>query len=450
MQQSLLQGGHNVNSIQTIKMDDAPLSKFHIKMAALTFGAHWTDGYVLGIIGIAFTLIQPQLNLDPFWTGLIGSSALIGLFLGSLVLGYISDFIGRQKIFLFSFVLITVASVMQFFADSAWELFFLRILIGIGMGGDYSVGHTMLAEFSPRKHRGVLLGSFSVIWTVGYVAATFVGTYMLSMGPDAWRWMLASSALPAALILFLRIGTPESPRWLINKGRIDEAREIVKKHLGPNIVLDDETPVEKTGGSFSLLFSKEMRKRTIFNCLFFVCLVIPYFAIYTFLPTILDTMGLRANFGTELLLNGLLIIGAILGIWCTIKFSRRGFLINSFIILTVTLLLLTVLPDSAIVLMIVTFAVFTLIMSAVSNLVGVFPAESFPTEVRSSGVGLATSFSRFGSAIGTFLLPIGIDSFGFHLTMLGLAGVLVVGTIVSIAWAPETKNLSLSEASDLH
>ncbi|MGO4119209.1 MFS transporter, partial [Rhizobium ruizarguesonis] len=89
----------------------------------------------------------------------------------------------------------------------------------------------------------------------------------------------------------------------------------------------------------------------------------------------------------------------ILGIWFTIKFSRRGFLISSFIVLAVTLFLLTVLPESMTFLMILVFAVFTLIMSAVSNLVGVFPAESFPTEVRSSGVGLATSFSRFGSAI---------------------------------------------------
>ncbi|MGO4119007.1 MFS transporter, partial [Rhizobium ruizarguesonis] len=197
--------------------------------------------------------------------GLIGSSALIGLFLGSLILGYISDFIGRQKIFVLSFILITLASFLQFFAETPAQLFLLRILIGIGMGGDYSVGHTMLAEFSPKKHRGVLLGSFSVIWTVGYVASTVIGMNLLSLGPDAWRWMLASSALPAVIILLLRIGTPESPRWLINKGRIDEARQIVKKYLGPNIVLDDETPVPKTQGSFARLFSKGMRKRTAFN-----------------------------------------------------------------------------------------------------------------------------------------------------------------------------------------
>ncbi|MEG0258773.1 MAG: MFS transporter [Lysinibacillus sp.] len=432
----------------TIKLDDAPLNKFHIKIAGLTFGAHFTDGYILGIIGFALLLLTPQMELSAFWIGLIGSSALIGLFLGSLVLGWISDYVGRQKIFVFSFIIITLASILQFFADSPMELVLLRILIGIGLGGDYSVGHTMLAEFSPRKHRGVLLGSFSVIWTFGYVAANLIGIFAINTSPDAWRWMLASSAIPAVIILVLRMGTPESPRWLISKGRVEEALEIVQKHVGPNIVLDDETPSQGKSG-FATLFSKEMRKRTAFNCIFFVCLVIPYFAIYTFLPNILDEIGLSAGHGTDLLLNGLLIVGAVLGIWFTVKFSRRGFLINSIIVLIISLSLLSFLPSSASVLMIISFAVFTLIMSAVSNLVGVFPAESFPTEIRSSGVGLATSVSRLGSAIGTFLLPMGIASIGVQYTMLCLTGVLVIGLIVSIAWAPETKSLTLSEASNL-
>jgi MFS transporter, putative metabolite transport protein len=431
---------------QTIKMDDAPLNKFHIKMAGLTFGAHFNDGYILGMIGIALTLITPQMNLNAFWLGLLGSSALIGLFLGSLILGRVSDRIGRQKIFVLSFVLITIASFLQFFVDSPLQLFLLRVLIGFGIGGDYSEGHTMLAEFAPRKHRGVLLGSFSVIWTFGYVASTFIGLWFQELGPDAWRWMLASAAIPSVIILFLRIGTPESPRWLINNGRIEEAREIAKKYIGQNIVLDDEKPT-KEDSNFSVLFGKKYRKRTAFNSLFFVCLVMPYFAIYTFLPTILSIMGLKASFGTDLMLNILLIVGAVLGIWFTIIFSRRGFLISSFIVLVISLLLLSILPSSATTLMIICFAIFTLILSAVSNLVGVFPAESFPTEVRSSGVGFATAISRLGSAISTFLLPVSLSQYGINNTMLALTGVLIIGTLVSIAWAPETKYLSLTDAS---
>ncbi|MDF9902098.1 UNVERIFIED_ORG: putative MFS transporter [Pseudomonas reinekei] len=432
-------------SVQPVKIDDLPIGRFHIKIAGLTFGAHFTDGYILGLIGIAFTLLSPQMQLDAFWQGLIGASALIGLFLGSLFFGWISDKVGRQKIFLVSFVLITIASVMQFYVESAMALFLCRVLIGIGLGGDFSVGHAMLAEFSPKKHRGVLLGSFSVIWTFGYVAATFVGTAMLSLGDDAWRWMLASSAIPAAMILIARIGTPESPRWLVNQGRIAEARAIVRKHLGEHVELD-ETPSTETRSGYAVLFSREYRKRTAFNCLFFVCIVMPYFAIYTFLPSILQKMGLAEGFGTELMLNMLLILGALIGIWCTIKFTRRGFLINSFIILALALFLLAVLPGSAAWLMVLVFGVFTLVLSAVSNLVGVFPAESFPTEVRASGIGLATAVSRLGSAISTFLLPVSVAGIGLSPTMGILAAILALGALLSWAWAPETKSLTLSQA----
>lgn len=195
-----------------------------------------------------------------------------------------------------------------------------------------------------------------------------------------------------------------------------------------------------------MLFSREYRKRTAFNCLFFVCIVMPYFAIYTFLPSILQKLGLAEGFGTELMLNMLLILGALIGIWCTVKFSRRGFLINSFIILAVALFMLAALPGSAPFLMVLVFGVFTLVLSAVSNLVGVFPAESFPTEVRASGIGLATAVSRLGSAVSTFLLPVSVAGIGLSPTMGILASILALGAIISWAWAPETKSLTLSQA----
>lgn len=285
-----------------------------------------------------------------------------------------------------------------------------------------------------------------MIWTIGYVAANVLGLAYGDATPDAWRWLLASAALPALIVLVLRIGTPESPRWLLGKGRVQEARAIVAKHFGPHVMLDGSAEPHANAG-FARLFRRDLIRRTIFNCAFFVCLVIPYFAIYTFLPTILKTIGLAEGFGADLLLNAFLVLGALIGIGLTIRLSRRGFLIGSFAVTCASLVALAVLPSAAAVAMIVAFAIFTLTMSAFSNLVGVFPPECFPTEVRASGVGLAIACSRLGSAIGTFLLPAGIATLGFHVTMFALAGVLLVGMIVSIAWAPETKHLTLEEAS---
>ena len=438
-------------STTKIQLDDLPVGAFHYKIIGLTFGAHLTDGYILGLIGIAFTLITPEMNLDAFWLGVIGSSVLLGLFIGCIVSGIVSDRFGRQKIFLFSFLIIVTGSILQFYAQTPLELAMCRVFMGIGIGGDYSVGHALLAEFLPKKSRGAILGSFSVIWTCGYVAATFIGAWLiqLDLGANTWRWMLASSAVPAFMVLVGRLGSPESPRWLHNQGREAESQAILTKHFGENVVLADET-IDHSNAGFSALFSKKYIKRTVFNCMFFACIVMPYFAIYTFLPMILKAMNLQEGFGTEMLLNAMLIIGAFVGIACTIKFSRRGFLIGSFVLLTIILFILAVLPSEQKFLLVTLFALFTLTLSAVSNLVGVFPAESFPTEVRSSGIGFATAMSRLGSVISTFLLPVIMKNYGLGSTMMTLAGILLVGTIVSVLWAPETKGLSLADAGKVH
>ncbi|QAU22909.1 MFS transporter [Dyella sp. M7H15-1] len=432
-------------------LDDVPLNGFHCKMAGLTFGAHFTEGYALGTIGYALPSLSAQMELDAFWHGLIGSSALAGIFIGSLLFGWLSDRVGRQKIFLLSFLIITTTAFAQFFVDSPLQLCIMRVLLGFGMGGDFAVGHAILAEFSPRKHRGMLLGSFSVIWTIGYVAANLIGMQYGHVSPDAWRWLLASAGLPALIVLILRMGTPESPRWLLGQGRLGEAQAIVRRYFGAKVRLDTSKMHEHGehahSGGYARLFKRDLIRRTLFNCIFFVCLVIPYFAIYTFLPGILKMLHLEDGHVADLLLNGFLILGAVIGIWLTIVLPRRVFLITSFFATGVALLALGLLPESSAAALIAVFALFTLVMSAVSNLVGVFPPECFPTEVRACGVGLAVACSRLGSAVGTFLLPIGVAHFGFQPAIIVLGVILFAGMAVSMVWAPETRNLRLNEAA---
>jgi putative MFS transporter len=431
-------------TVKRIQIDDAPLNKFHLRITSLTFGSNFCDGYSLGIISIALSLLGKQMHLSPVWQGLLGSSALIGLFFGSLLLGWLSDRIGRQKIYVTNFVIITIASVLQFFVNDPVTLFILRILIGLALGGDYAVGATLLAEFAPKKYRGSLLSALNVLWTLGYTVATLVGYYLEKTGPDSWRWMLATGAIPAVIVLLLRIGTPESPRWLISMGREQEARQIVKKYIGPNIEIDDMIAESKQiSFGFKDLFTKQIRLRTIFGSLFYVCIVLPYFAIYTYLPTILKQLGYVENFLVDTLLNIFLLVGSIAGVWFTEKLTRRGFIIYSFAVLTITLFLVTVLPTSMLTFQFIAFAIFTFVMSAVSNLTLVYPAELFPTEVRASGTGVVTAISRVGSAVGTFFLPL----MSLTSSMIGMTLVLLVGTIISIAWAPETGRLTLNEAS---
>ncbi|GED30012.1 MFS transporter [Brevibacillus centrosporus] len=430
-----------------ITIDNAPLNAFHLKITGLTFGANFVEGYAIGIIAMALTALNTDMQLGPLWQGLLGASVLFGIFIGSIFLGGLSDRVGRNKIFAATFVIVAIASILQYFVNDPLSLLILRIIIGIALGGDYSVGTTLLVEFVPKKHRGALISSLSVVWTVGYVVSSFVGHYLANYGEDAWRWMLVSTAIPSILVLLLRLGTPESPRWLIQKGRKDEALYILQKYIHPAAVID-ETSIDEEGEQYTFrsLFQEKYRKRTWFGSLFFVCIVIPYFAIYTFLPTIVEKIGFSDGFFVENLLNSFLIVGSIVGIWFTIKFSRRGFLISFFALLAVSLFLLTLSPSGSNGSMIF-FAVFTFCLSAISNLCSLYISELFPTQIRGLGIGYCISFSRIGSAISTFLLPIGMVSLGMNITMLCLVAVLIIGMMISIAWAPETSNLNLSEAS---
>ncbi|WP_053163968.1 MFS transporter [Streptomyces noursei] len=427
--------------------DDLPLNRFHLKITALTFGANFSDGYQLGIIGIALTAMAPQMHLGALWQGLMGASALIGVFVGSIVIGWAADRMGRQRLYMLDFLLIAVASVLQFFVTGPVELFVLRLLIGFGIGADYALGPTLVAEFVPRRYRGGLLASLTVLWTIGYITAFFFGTYLVGLGGDSWRWLLASSALPAVAVLLLRIGTPESPRWLIGKGRIDEARRVVTAYVGSQVDFDAFAAQQRTElkpAPYRALFGRKHWRNTAFGVLFYNCQVIPYFAIYTFLPLVLVKISLAGQgFLSEALLNLFLLLGGAAGLWLVAGLTRRRLTIGSFAVLAASLAPMGIWPDAPAAVLFPLFLVFTFTMSAATNLDQVYPPELFPTELRSSGVGLLNGMSRVGSAIGTFLLPVSLSGIGFAPTMMALTVVLLIGALVSALWAPETSGAAL-------
>src|SRR5215216_950942 len=213
-------------------IDDMPTKAFHYRMSAFVGGGQFIDGYILGVIAIGLVLMPADFGLTPTWKGLIGASALIGLFVGGIVFGWVTDLIGRKNLYTIDLLVFLVGSVAQFFVDTPLQLFLVRLVMGIAIGADYAVGPTYLAEFLPKRTRGHVLGSLVGMWTLGYVISLAVGVVGHDWGPGAWRWVLASSAIPAAIVLVLRLGSPESPRWLVSKGRLEEAEAICKKYLG--------------------------------------------------------------------------------------------------------------------------------------------------------------------------------------------------------------------------
>jgi putative MFS transporter len=433
-----------------ILLEDLPLRRFHLRVAFSGTGGQFSDGFVLGIIGIAVSMASVSLHLTPLWMGLLGAASLAGLFLGSIFAGPIADKYGRRTIFAFDMLLFAIISAAQYFVTSPAQLLVLRLLLGLILGADYVVSKSLVTEFSPRRYRGRLLSLLAAAWAAGYVGAYLIGFVIRDMGPDAWRVMLAASGIPALLILPFRLGVPESPMWLMKRGRRDEALAIIRRKFGPEVILPESSteswsPVsQQRRGAWSQLFSPRWRKNTLVGCVFYTCQVVPYFALGTFSPKVLQALQVRDNFVGGLIYNVLLFAGAIIGLLIVDKLSRRAFLIGTFYLAAVALAILAYAGFGPIGTMIA-FGLFACILSAAANLEFVYPPELFPTDLRASGVGLAVASSRFGSAISTFLLPLAMQHVGIHSALGVCVGVLVFGGVFCHVFAPETGTANLSD-----
>lgn len=418
-----------------------------MRVCLYTIGGFFCDGYILGSIGLALPLLGPQMNIGPLWEGLLGASALIGVFFGAIVLGPITDAVGRQKMLVADLVLFVVVSVLQLFVGGPVFLLILRLLLGFAIGADYAIAPALFSEFLPRRSRGRLLSSMNATFTVGFVASYGVGFILqAALGADSWRWMLAASAVPAFVTLLLRLGTPESPRWLVSKGRTDEARAVVTEYFGAHYELDEE-PDRDRQAKYRELFSRKYLGRTAFAGMFWFCQVFPYFGIGVFLPRLVEAFGISSGMLGEALYNLLLLAGAIVGLFLMDAIRRRSFVIWSFVIVGIALLILGLQPDAPLWILIPVFLVMAFVLSAAADLESVYPSEIFPTEVRASGVGVASAVSRVGAALSTFVMPTVLESMGVGPTMLMLAAVVGVGIAISVALAPETRGMHLTEAS---
>lgn len=405
------------------------------------------DGFDLGIISVIVVAMSHDLHIGPGMMGLIGASSLLGILFGSPVAGALTDRFGRRRMFLLNMVSFVLIGVAQAFVTNGTSLLVLRLLLGVAIGAEYAIGGPLLAEFAPTRGRGRRLSFLEACWYIGFLISVCVGYALTAFGVH-WRWVLATSAVPALVALVLRSGLPESPRWLLSKGRRQEAAEVIERHLGGERFfhfqgLEGE---EQRDGGFAKLFQGRNLSRTIFVCVFWACLVAPYFAIFTFAPVVLDAMHLHNETASTIAENAIAAIGALAGVLAIERIGRRRMLIIPLWVQAIALAIVGFWTHAPAVVGLLCLAVFAFLNAFACDLCAVYPSEVFPTEVRSSGMGVASSASRLGAAAGTWLLPMGLARFGVGPCMLIGAGVCVVGAVVSQFMAPETTGHSLTSA----
>jgi len=423
--------------------EDSPLRFMHIKAIAGGMGGQFTDGYIIGTIGVALSMATSELSLTNFWIGLIAAGSLFGILIGSMLAGSVVDRIGRKGIFNLTIWAFAITAFLQLFVTSPEQLLVLRLVLGVAIGADYAVSISLVSELAPKRHRARIMSSVMIAWITGFVFAYFAGVMIEGMGESAWRWVLASSFVPAAITLIIRFGTPESPLWLLSRGRRQEADAIVKKHLGPDVSLPVEADLEKRGG-WSQLFSRAWRRNTFVGSAFYFCQVVPFFALGTFIPRVLEAIKVENSEAGSLLYNFFLLVGILVGFWIVDKISRRAFLMTSFYFCAATLIALTVWVGMPPMLALALFSAFAVVMSASTVLEYAYLPELFPTHLRASGVGFSVAMSRLGGAGGTFLLPIVMADYGVQATLGICIGALVLGGVICQLFAPEPDNLNFS------
>ena len=432
-----------------IKLDDVGMTPFLKKVTLFSSGGPFLEGYVLGIIGVALLKITPEMGISPQWEGLIGVAAIVGLFVGASVGGYLTDLVGRRKMFVIDVCLIIVLSLACMAISTPLQLFILRLLIGIVIGADYPIATSMIAEFTPRKYRAMSMGFIAAVWYVGANTAYVVGYFLLDL-PGGWRWMLGSSIIPCVIILVGRMSIPESPRWLYAKGQVERANKIVLDLFGANVVLDDEEVVGKT--EFSRIFKGTYLGRVLFVGIIWLCQAIPMFAIYTYGPQLIEAFGFgqgRQALLGEVVIGTFFLIGTIPAMFLAEHWGRRPLIILCFGVMTVALGVLGIIPNASMLVVVTGFAIYALFSGGPGNLEWLYPNELFPTEIRASAMGVAMAISRIGTVISIFVLPQFITNHGMGVTLLVGAGISLGGFVVSALWAPETKGLPLSVTSSV-
>ncbi|HXR49314.1 MAG TPA: sugar porter family MFS transporter [Candidatus Limnocylindrales bacterium] len=279
---------------------------FTVSVALIVAVGGFVWGFDATVISGAVPFIQKYFDLNgdrgDFLLGLAVSCLGWGVLGGTAVSGLFSDRFGRKKVLITTAVFFVVSALLSALTTNFAIFVGARVLGGIAVGGAILIAPVYIAEISPPKLRGSMVSLNQLMIVLGISASFFSNYFLLNVGENNWRWMLAMDAVPATLYFFLLFFVPESPRWLFGQGQTERARAILTKACGPEEAEQEQINIqqsflEKTPGvSLKGLFSRRM------SFVLFIALAIAFFqqitginAIFYYLPTIFTQAGGGTN-----------------------------------------------------------------------------------------------------------------------------------------------------------
>lgn len=394
----------------------------------LALGGVFLDAYDLTTLSYGIDDVVREFSLTPVLTGLVTSSIMIGTIVGNLIGGWLTDKYGRYSVFMADMLFFVVSAIAAGLAPNVWVLIGARFLMGIGVGIDLPVAMAYLAEFSKFSGKGnkaSRLAAWCPMWYAASSACFFIIFALYFLLPAEhidwlWRASLLFGAVPALLIIAVRSRfMNESPLWAANQGDLRGAVRILRDSYGieAHEVQPERGVTVKAAPkvSFRVLFQKPYLERTLVSGVMNVCIAFEYTAIAFFLPSILAQFlgaGVFETISASLGLNALFAFtGGLLGMRLAWKFSSRHVAIAGFALQFIALISLALIGHpQATTGVVVAVLMLGLWLFAEGFGPGaqlmIYPALSYPTHIRATGVGFSRSLSGIGSALALFILPI--------------------------------------------
>jgi putative MFS transporter len=401
--------------------------------------------------------------LTPTTPGLFGTEGLAGfvaaffagLFIGTALFGFVADRFGRRLIFTVSLLWYTVAATVMAFQTTAFGLDLWRFIAGIGIGVELVTIDTYIAELVPRHVRGRAFAfnqvvTFSAIPVVALLAWILVP--IRPFGLDGWRWVVLAGSAGALVVWFIRLGVPESPRWLAQHGRLAEADRIVRRFEAeaeaepvppPPAPLPDETQ----RGSFAEIWRAPYLSRTLMLIVFNLFQTVGFYGFSNWVPTFLISQGIETtrSLGYTFLIAIAAPFGPLLASAFTDRIERKWAIVGA--ALCVAVFGVAFGQMRAAVPLILFGALITLANNIMSFSFHAYQAELYPTRIRALAVGFVYSFSRLSTVFSAFVIAFVLRNAGVGGVFALIAGAMGVVALAIGAFGPKVKDLSLEEIS---